>query len=67
MGDVSGARVLSDDAADLVAQGVAQFQSIAQPDEEHDPNVSLPILTDCDGFEHPVESFDLAKIGRAPV
>ena len=57
---VTGRALAADAPLDSVGQRVIQRDAFAQPDEEHDALVALPVLADADGLQHFVALFDLA-------
>ena len=63
---VTRRRVAADRVADLVAQLLVERQALAQPDEQHDAHVALPLLRDRDRLGDFLDLLDLAiDLGRA--
>ena len=58
--DVPGSRVVADVLSDPCGQRVVQRHSVAQPDEQHDADVVVPVLTDHQAFDHFVQLLDLS-------
>ena len=53
-------RVLADAAADAILELVGERHAVAQPDEQHDALVVVPVLADDEALDDLVELLDLA-------